>query len=160
MDALLSLLANIPLMAIAPQKNAMTVRVWNTLLIGALSRPDGAAATLMFKHFTAFTLAYSTSLNHYHSSAVVTGTDAVQDRAHGDISYAYASIKLWLLLARKAVPERPATDAASGLQDAETLAAQMVWNELWPPFENVVSVFEAEVRAGNNSVSRNNSNDD
>lgn len=130
----------------------MTIRVWNILLIGALSRPDGAAALLMFQHFTAFTLAYNTALNQYQSPAHIASSDA-QDRAHGDISYAYASIKLWLLLARKAAAERPPLDASGGLQDGEALAAQMVWNELWPPFEHVVAAFEADVHAGNSSVS-------
>ncbi|KAI0831397.1 hypothetical protein BC628DRAFT_1312212 [Trametes gibbosa] len=131
-------------------KNSMTVRVWNTLLIGALSRPSGAAAALMFRHFTSFTLAYNTSLNLYHSPAAIANADA-QDRAHGDISYAYASIKLWLLLARKAAAETSSTDPSGGLQDGEAIAAKLVWNELWPPFEQVVGAFEADVRAGNNS---------
>ncbi|KAI0362213.1 hypothetical protein OH77DRAFT_1416438 [Trametes cingulata] len=131
-------------------KNSMTVRVWNILLIGALSRPSGMAANLMFQHFTAFMLAYCTSLNLYHSPAML-ATPEAQDRAHADISYAYASIKLWLLLARKAASESPAIDASGGLQDREGMMAKMVWNEVWPPFETVISAFEADVRAGNNS---------
>ncbi|KAH9856975.1 hypothetical protein C2E23DRAFT_892456 [Lenzites betulinus] len=130
--------------------NSMTVRVWNTLIIGALSMPSSAAAKLMFDHFPSFTLAYNTSLNLYQSPAAIASADA-QDRAHGDISYAYASIKLWLLLARKLAAEEPPPNSSEEQQDGEAYAAKWVWNELWPPFEHVVSAFEADVRAGNNS---------
>ncbi|KAI0670290.1 hypothetical protein C8Q78DRAFT_114403 [Trametes maxima] len=130
-------------------KNSMSVRVWNILLVGALSRPTSEAAVLMFQHFPAFVLAYCTSLNPYHTPSQLS-VDA-QDRAHADISYAYASIKLWLLLARKVASEEATVDVAGKLQDGEGLAAKMVWNELWPPFEDVVGAFEADVRAGNNS---------
>ncbi|KAI0780831.1 hypothetical protein BD413DRAFT_500442 [Trametes elegans] len=132
-------------------ENAMTVRAWNILVLGALSRPSGMAATLLFQHFTAFTLAYCTSLNNYQNPYVLAENPDAQDRAHADISYAYASIKLWLLLARKAASERPPVDASGGLLDNEGLAAKMVWNEVWPPFDAVISAFEADVRAGNNS---------
>ncbi|KAI8998560.1 hypothetical protein BD414DRAFT_519687 [Trametes punicea] len=131
-------------------KNPTTVRVWDILLIGALSRPSGLAAALLFRHFSAFALSYCTSLHVYNSPAALDSAEA-QDRAHADISYAYASIKLWLLLARKASGERPSTDDSAGLHDGEDLAAKMVWNELWPPFESVISAFEADVRAGNNT---------
>ncbi|KAI0324520.1 hypothetical protein GY45DRAFT_1288775 [Cubamyces sp. BRFM 1775] len=131
-------------------KNTMTVRAWDILLIGALSRPSGAAATTLLKHFTAFTLAYSTSLNTYHTPSMLDSPDA-QDRAHADISYAYASIKLWLLLARKAAAEQPAVSASGGLQDFEGYTVKMIWNELWPPFESVIEAFEMDARAGSNS---------
>ena len=75
-----------------------------------------------------------------------------QDRAHSDISYAYASIKLWLLLARKAAREHPGVDATGALQDGEGLAAKMVWNELWPPFEAVITAFETDARSGHATV--------
>ena len=80
-----------------------------------------------------------------------------QDRAHADISYAYASIKLWLLLARKTAAEQPVVGASGDLQDFEGFTAKMVWNELWPPFESVIEAFEMDARAGSNSVSVNHS---
>ncbi len=100
-----------------------------------------------------FSLAYSLSLNQYPNVQGLDNADA-QDHAHADISYAYASIKLWLLLARKAASDHPGVDATGALQDGEGLAAKMVWNELWPPFETVIAAFEIEARAGNTSVSR------
>ncbi|CDO71214.1 hypothetical protein BN946_scf184863.g9 [Trametes cinnabarina] len=130
-------------------KNSMTVRVWNILLIGALPRTSTMTATLLFQHFPFFTLAYSTSLSPYGTPSGSDGPDA-QDRAHADISYAYASIKLWLLLARKIAGEQSSVAPSGALQDNEGAAAKMIWNELWPPFENVVNAFEADVRAGKN----------
>ncbi|KAI9070388.1 hypothetical protein FKP32DRAFT_1586228 [Trametes sanguinea] len=131
-------------------KNTMAVRVWNILLIGSLSRASSTTATLLFQHFPSFTLTYCTSLSPYTNPSGLDNPDN-QDRAHADISYAYASIKLWLLLARKVAGEQSTMDASGALRDNEGSAAKMVWNELWPPFESVVSAFEADVRAGNNS---------
>ena len=108
----------------------MTIYTWDILLIGALS------------------------LNTYHTPSILDSPDA-QDHAHADISYAYASIKLWLLLARKAAAEQPAVSASGGLQDFEGYTVKMVWNELWPPFESVIEAFEMDARAGSNSVSVN-----
>ena len=130
----------------------MTVRVWNILALAALSRPDGAASALLFEHFLTFSFAYSQSLSPYQSVQGLDHPDA-QDRAHADLSYAYAAIKLWLLLSRKAASGHPGVDATGALQDGEGLAAKMVWNELWPPFEIVIAAFEIDARAGNVSVS-------
>ena len=129
----------------------MTVRGWNILVLAALSRSSGASAALLFEHFSTFSLAYNLSLNQYQSVHMLDNADA-QDRAHADISYAYASIKLWLLLARKASQEHSGVDATGALQDAEGIAAKMVWNELWPPFETVITAFEVDARGGNVSV--------
>ncbi|TBU65728.1 hypothetical protein BD310DRAFT_803111 [Dichomitus squalens] len=129
-------------------KNPITVRVWNILSLAALSRSSGASAALLFEHFSTFTLAYTTSLLPYQTVHMLDSPEA-QDRAHADISTAYASIKLWLLLARKAASGHPSHDASGTLQDGEGLAAKMVWNELWPPFEMVVVAFETDSRSGN-----------
>ena len=130
----------------------MTIRVWNVLALAALTRPSGTSAALLFEYFLAFSLTYNASLNIYHNLNILDSSDA-QDRAHGDISHAYASIKLWLLLARKAASELPGVDATGALQDGEGLASKMIWNALWPPFETVISALEMEARAGNVSVS-------
>ena len=56
---------------------------------------------------------------------------------------------LWLLLARKAASGLSDQNASSALQDGEGLAAKMVWNELWPPFEVVITALEVGARSGN-----------
>ena len=127
--------------------------MWNILALAALSRPTGVSAAILFEYFHTFSLAYNTSLNPYQTAANLDGAGPdAQDRAHADVSCAYAAIKLWLLLARKASAGHPGHDAAGALKDGEGMAAGLVWNELWPPFEAVLAAFEAEARAGNGSV--------
>ncbi|PIL24081.1 hypothetical protein GSI_13832 [Ganoderma sinense ZZ0214-1] len=128
-------------------KSPITVRVWNVLTLAALSRPSGSSAALLFEHFPIFTLAYCTSLQSYQTVLTLDSSDA-QDHAHTDISTAYAAIKLWLLLARKAASEHQSVDASGALQDGEGMAAKMVWNELWPPFETIITAFEGDARSG------------
>ena len=127
----------------------MTVRVWNILALAALSRPTAASAALLFEHFATFSLAYNTALAPYHRAQLDAGAE---ERAHADVSCAYAALKLWLLLARKAAALVAPAGAGGIFEDGEGLAANMVWNELWPPFEVVLSAFEAEARGGNVSV--------
>ena len=104
----------------------------------------------LFKHFPTFSLAYNTSLAPYHTAAAALdmASPEAQDRAHADVSHAYAAIKLWLLLARKASTEHPGVDASGALNDGEGPAAGLVWNELWPPFEIVLAAFEMDARGG------------
>ncbi|KAI1795782.1 hypothetical protein LXA43DRAFT_1163651 [Ganoderma leucocontextum] len=128
-------------------KTPITVRVWNILALAALSRLSGSSAALLFEHFPIFTHAYFTSLQPYQTVHAPDSSDA-QDHAHANISTAYASIKLWLLLACKAASEHPGVDASGALQDGEGLAAKMVWNELWPPFETIITAFEGDARSG------------
>ena len=129
------------------QKSPVTVRVWNVLALAALSLTSGSSAALLFEHFSIFTLAYCTSLQPYQTVLTLDSSDA-QDHAHADISTAYAAIKLWLLLARKAASEHQGVDASGALQDGEGMAAKMVWNELWPPFETIITAFEGDARSG------------
>ncbi|TFK89146.1 hypothetical protein K466DRAFT_545801 [Polyporus arcularius HHB13444] len=129
-------------------RRPMAVRGWNNLALAALSRPSGTSAAMLFEHFSTFSLAYNLSISQYQSVQMLDNSEA-QDRAHADISYAYAAIKLWLLLARKASIGHSGVDATGALQDAEGIAAKMVWNELWPPFEAVITAFEMDAHGGN-----------
>ncbi|OBZ75571.1 hypothetical protein A0H81_04216 [Grifola frondosa] len=130
-------------------KGPMSIRAWNVFLLAALNEPSGALAALLFEHFSAFSLAYSTSLTPYQHPQQSTDPDA-QDIAYVDISYAYAAIKLWLLLARKAAGhQRELSNDTSTVRDGENFASKMVWNELWPPFESVISAFEVDAHTGN-----------
>lgn len=83
---------------------------------------------------------------------------------HTDISGAYASIKLWLLLVPHAAAQRRhSTDAFGGNRQEglptgteELLTSKMIWNELWPPFERIMTVLEADTHTGNVTVSVSN----
>lgn len=71
-------------------------------------------------------------------------------------------MKLWLLLVRRAAVRWCELHASLGedgnggvnavIQDKEMQATKMVWNELWPPFESVMSAFETNALTGILSV--------
>lgn len=71
-----------------------------------------------------------------------------------DISRAYASIKLWLLLTQK-VSNGSEENLKQQKSSDEGDSSRKVWNELWPPFESVVVAVEAETQNGNFSVRGN-----
>jgi hypothetical protein len=68
--------------------------------------------------------------------------------ANNMINHSYASIKLWLLLSQKLASKRAGVDENDF---GKYLDGLMIWNELWPHFERLVNVFEAE-DTGNPSV--------
>lgn len=70
-------------------------------------------------------------------------TGPIPDSATAEINHAYLAIKSWLMVAK---------------QSAEVLqlggpAYHSVWNELWPPFEAIISVLETEAQSGVSPVS-------
>ncbi|KAI0797914.1 hypothetical protein C8Q75DRAFT_845203 [Abortiporus biennis] len=129
-------------------KSQVAVRAWNIIMLAALSSPSNKAAKILFNHFHAFSLSYSKSLSSYQLSECES-----QDLVHADISRAYASIKLWLLLSRKAAMHNPFDDVqqTSSYSD-ESSTSRRVWNELWPPFETVVISLEMDAQVGNLSA--------
>lgn len=93
---------------------------------------------MLFAQLPVFSIAHFSSLRVYIQS----GT-RIQESATTDINHAYISIKLWLMLA-----QREATATSIG-----TITALAVWNELWPPFESLMNILEAEAQVGTISVS-------
>ncbi|GBE81969.1 hypothetical protein SCP_0403450 [Sparassis crispa] len=135
-----------------------TIHTWNMLVLAALASESPSSAFRIFDYFSTFSLAYARSLCSYQHPQWPLDIDA-QEIAHRDISNAYAALKMWLLLARRAAAQRIELAVNSrrngadgdGMLDEEILATSMVWNELWPPFESVMSAFEADAHAGNHS---------
>ncbi|KAI0079929.1 hypothetical protein K474DRAFT_1638767 [Panus rudis PR-1116 ss-1] len=127
-------------------KTQMSVRAWNFLMLAALSNTSTVAAKMLFDYFHIFCFSYYRILSaHQHVQY------ATQDLAHVDISRAYASIKLWLLLCRKlSIGDHAALERTrEGRNDRETTRIRMVWNELWPPFKSVVLSVENDIQTGN-----------
>jgi hypothetical protein len=87
----------------------------------------------MFDLLSAFSLIHHTVLRAYTQTAV-----NAADSATTDINHAYIAIKLWLLLAQR----KSVTD------NGGNATALMVWNELWPPFEAMIGILEADVQLG------------
>ncbi|KZT67735.1 hypothetical protein DAEQUDRAFT_712938 [Daedalea quercina L-15889] len=142
--------------AIRIWQRSATLRAWNILVLAALQSRHSRSASLVLDLFTPFASAYCNSLIGYQRIGGPYQT-AQYDPVHTDVSIAYASIKLWLLLAQHvaAQKQRSASAFGEGTQQggsgvSETiLMSKMIWNELWPPFERVVAVLEAETHAGN-----------
>jgi len=66
------------------------------------------------------------------------------------INHAYIGIKLWLMLARKKALHGGDSTSKGNAGNAEEI---LVWTELWPTFESLVNIFEAEAQTENISVS-------
>ncbi|EMD38403.1 hypothetical protein CERSUDRAFT_113558 [Gelatoporia subvermispora B] len=127
-----------------------SVRAWNLLVLAALSSQTMAPTALLFDQFPAFSFAYSVSLQPYQDPLQVTNIET-QDLAHADISRAYAALKLWILLAHKIATGQQGvrTDGPDNpIQNTELRTAQMIWNELWPPFDSAISTFELDAQLG------------
>lgn len=92
----------------------------------------------IFKQLKTFSATYFKILWPYIKPAV-----SVSDSATTDINQAYLAIKLWLMIARQT------GDTRRGEQTYD-----MVWNELWPPFEGIINVLETEVQNGVSPVCR------
>lgn len=129
----------------------MPLRAWNLILLAALSSNTTAAAATLFSYFHGFAFVYHRTLRTYQNFL----NDGSQEVAHADISRAYASIKLWLLLCRKAtaIQEVNVVQAKTGLQDKESPLVKMVWNEVWPPFEAVLTALENDPQADSHLAS-------
>ena len=109
--------------------------------------------------FTTFVSTYCSSLSGFQR---VGPYQALQNSPlHTDVSGAYASIKLWLLLVQHAATQRRRSTEAFGESHRpgliagteELLTSKMIWNELWPPFERVMTVLEADTHAGHVTAS-------
>lgn len=128
----------------------MPVRAWNLILLAALSSNSTAAAAILFDYFHGFALVYHRSLRAYQQ----VNYDNSQDVAHADISRAYTAIKLWMLLCRKATAIQQVSVAQNNVNalDKESALARMIWNELWPPFEMVLTAIENDPQPENHLV--------
>ena len=128
----------------------MPVRAWNLVLLAALSSNSTAAAATLFDYFQGFVYVYQRTLSvHQHSNC-----EGLQDVVHADVSRAYASIKLWMLLGRKAsaIQEVSILPGNVVAQDRESTLNRKIWNELWPPFEAVLTTIENDAQAESHLV--------
>jgi hypothetical protein len=113
----------------------MTVRAWNILALAALMEPSANWSAMLFAQLHNCSYAHRTALRlHGPSGAISVETSTA------DINHAYITIKLWVMLAQKVSADN-------------NLAPFAVWNELWPPFESLLSALETEARAGLSLVS-------
>ncbi|KAF5365590.1 hypothetical protein D9758_003325 [Tetrapyrgos nigripes] len=109
------------------------LRAWNVLVLAVLLDPSETWISSMFYQLDAFSVVYHAALRGHTNSA-----HGMPDSAITDINHAYIAIKLWMMLAQK-----KASKEGTGNVDALT-----TWNELWPPFERLVNLFEQGLHEG------------
>lgn len=111
------------------------------LTLRAIQSPSQKTSADFFTHLSRFSYVYHLSLRlHTHTVGIPKDLEA------SDISYAFSAIKLWLLLARRCSNDAFVTqsqDLTEGSLSRDRNALQ-VWNELWPPFENLVTMSEID----------------
>ncbi|THU91128.1 hypothetical protein K435DRAFT_727522 [Dendrothele bispora CBS 962.96] len=104
------------------------VRAWNVLVLAVLLDPSESWIASVFHQLDTFSVVYHTALRGL----------VMADSAITDINHAYIAIKLWMMLAQK----------KASREGAENLDALTVWNELWPPFESIVTFIQQELHEG------------
>ncbi|KAJ7219313.1 hypothetical protein GGX14DRAFT_435653 [Mycena pura] len=114
------------------RRPGLGVRSWNVLVLAVLLDDSGNQMNSMFGLLSVFSMIHHTVLRAYTQSTV--GLDS----ATTDINHAYIAIKLWLLLAQR----KCLTDKGGNV------TALIVWNELWPPFEALIGILEADLQLG------------
>ncbi|THH16358.1 hypothetical protein EW146_g4274 [Bondarzewia mesenterica] len=113
------------------------MRGWNILVLAALNHLTAIPGSVLMSHFSAFVYTYCDSLaSPLYGNPDITGVAVT-------ISHAYAAIKLWLLLDRKLAMDEWAAKEVNPNDSALTV---MIWNELWPPFQHLISTTWSRVK--------------
>ncbi|KAF7294902.1 hypothetical protein MIND_01028100 [Mycena indigotica] len=108
------------------------MRSWNLMVLAVLLDSSDQHVRPMFEIFEPLASLHHNILRPYSQSSA--GLEA----ATADINHAYIAIKLWLLLAQK----RATSDEGSNA------TFFMVWNELWPPLEAMMTTLEGDLHLG------------
>lgn len=126
-----------------PEKSArlLSIHVWNVLLLTTLSHKFTRSGVLLMGHFPTFVIAYREALTLTSSA-----TQGLVSAA-ANINHCYASVKLWLLLDVMLSQDPESPDGRAAVSKAGPF---VIWNELWPPFSNLINAHEADVPRGQN----------
>ncbi|KAI0054105.1 hypothetical protein FA95DRAFT_1480391 [Auriscalpium vulgare] len=110
-------------------RQTVSLRTWNILVLAALSHRSIKPGIVLMTHF-------STCVAIYRDTLVAPPASGLASAA-ASYNHCYAAIKLWLLLDRKL--SSSAEIASQSPTIRQNSVAYMVWNELWPPFLDVIS---------------------
>ncbi|KDQ07904.1 hypothetical protein BOTBODRAFT_180257 [Botryobasidium botryosum FD-172 SS1] len=134
-------------LAEAPFRLPLPVRAWNALALVASQNPKLAPPVMGV--FSEAALAHCSALRPLTNLASL----SMADSGPADLTHAYASIKLWLLLARQrnrnTTPDFEESIVWIGLVEDEGIEYRL-WNQLWPSFEAVVA---ASLSTANGEIS-------
>lgn len=123
------------------------MRGWNILVLAALDSPSPIPGEALMYYFpSAFIVTYQEALRPLNGAQDTVNVAAI-------INQIYAAFRLWLLLERKLsmAAQEESLKAVTSVPAVVTNArANMIWNELWPPYQNLVTLYAPE---GFNSVS-------
>ncbi len=123
----------------------MMVRAWNVLILSALQSTSSGPASALLQNLGKFSAPYSMSLRMH-----VISTSLPIDITAADVNHAYVAIKLWLLLTQKSSrgnaekEQGPVITGTAQSPRNEDEYAWLVWNELWPAFERLISLCESD----------------
>ncbi|KAF8590616.1 hypothetical protein K439DRAFT_1382139 [Ramaria rubella] len=111
-------------------RSPSAVRVWNLVVLASLKRASPESAQKLLNLLPNFVMAYVSSLRLPLSGVL-------NESAAPSVNHAFASVKLWMLLARKAYfrENRPSIGQDASDSDNEE---RKIWNEMWPPFERLL----------------------
>jgi hypothetical protein len=121
----------------------LSINTWNVLLLAASTHTSPGPGAHLIKSFPAFVTTYREALAA--SSSAINGVVL----AAANINHCYASVKLWLLLERMLSQTPEATDGRAPIPKA---MPYVIWNELWPPFSDLIAAYEADVSKGQDTV--------
>jgi hypothetical protein len=113
------------------------LRIWNALALATLETPRFAPALLAY--VPSFSVSYANALRMLEGQDAALGASSAATAAASALSNAYAAIKLWMLLADRYRPlESSQRVPTPDNGDQQNNTIRQVWNEVWPPFENVI----------------------
>lgn len=125
----------------------MSMRGWNILVLAAVDSPSAIPGEALMQYFpSAFMVTYQEVLRPLNGAQDTVNVAAT-------INQIYAAFRLWLLLEKKlsrAAQQESLRAATSAPVVVTNTRANMIWNELWPPYHNLVTLYVPE---GFNSVS-------
>ncbi|KAG8969662.1 hypothetical protein FRC03_001534 [Tulasnella sp. 419] len=120
------------------------VRAWNALALAALSSASITPTTNLLINLSAFSLSYTKSL------LALASNSNILDSAALEVNRAVIAAKLWMMMCKKKSEtlvtsggyddDQPIiVDTRKGSTDESANWEMAVWNELWPPFEAVLT---------------------
>ncbi|KAF8522278.1 hypothetical protein BU17DRAFT_44873 [Hysterangium stoloniferum] len=109
---------------------SVSVRVWNLITLAGLETPSPDGAQKLLTLLPNFVAVFASSLRLPLSGVL-------NDSAALSVNHAFASVKLWILLARRSCSDMESSIIAAHPVESDG-AERLVWNELWPPFERLL----------------------
>jgi hypothetical protein len=82
---------------------------------------------------------FSQSYNKMIQGIMSSPRSLLQDTSSIDISNAFLSMRLWMLLVQQICDQSALSTVVGHIMDRDH-CERVLWNEIWPPFERLLSV--------------------